>query len=238
VNDELPLPRPRTRPSRSPSTTTRRYRIPALCPVPRLDLFRFLPLPLFLPLFLTLFLTLSLALPLALPSPAAARIPTRVKYEDVTRVLKHRVDPTLEDLRSAGSRVDDVLVDLVGDPHIDLDIRIRASRGLGRFPGQKAKSALTTCVFSTIDPPALRGAAMLGLARIVGPSVIDDLKPFLSDRAAAVRAGAGRAIGSVRTDRARVILEGALEHEESLEVRGAIEAALKGEEIPSRPGEL
>lgn len=220
MNDERPLPPARSRSRRIPSLSFCRFRVPERVASRILSL------------SLTLFLTLTLS------APATARIPTRVKYEDVTRVLKHRVDPTVEDLKAAGSRVDDVLVDLVGDSHIDLEIRIRASRALGRYPGQKAKSAITTCVFSTIDPPALRGAAMLGLARLAGPSVIDELKPFLADKDALVRAGAGRAIGSLRSERARVILESALEHEESLEVRGAIEAGLKGEEIPSQPGVL
>ncbi len=161
------------------------------------------------------------------PTAADARNPSSVKLEDTLRVLKTRQDPTPADFATVGSGVDAVLVDLMGNLKVDAEIRCRAARALGFYPGQPTRAVLMNAVFSNDVEVSVRSAAMLGLARAFRDEVVEDLKAFLNGGSPQLRCGAAAALGEVGGDRIRVFLMDAIEHEPILEVRVAMEKALK-----------
>lgn len=158
---------------------------------------------------------------------ASAKRPGPVKVEDVVRVLTHRPDPVPADFSKVGSDVDSVLAELVGEPKADVEIRRRAALAIGRFGGHRATAVLTSAMCSRDVPDAVRAAAMVGLARARGEAAFEDVKPFLRDPSPALRIGAAEALGEMRGERARGLLAGTIESEESLEVRSAMERALR-----------
>lgn len=163
-----------------------------------------------------------------LVSPAAfAKVPSKIKVEDVLRVLKHHTDPTPEDLKVAGSGVANVLADLVGRGRLDTELRIRAAHALGRYPGSQAAIVLGSTVSNPEEKLEIRSAAMLGLARAKGVQSLDKLSEFLKNESTALRIGAARAIGAIGSDGARTLLMNAMHHEKVIEVRLAIDEALK-----------
>jgi HEAT repeat protein len=166
-------------------------------------------------------------LPTATVLPALARTPTPVKFQDVIRILKSVRDPTPKDFAAAGADVGIALSELVGDPKADTDIRARAAVALGRFEGQRPRVVLATTTHSRDVPEPVRAAAMLGLARSGREAVVEDLKPFLKDPSPALRAGAARALGEAGGTRAREFLQACVDSETSIDVRAAIEEALK-----------
>jgi len=163
----------------------------------------------------------------SLPLRAVAKHASPVKIEDVVRVLKHKPDAKPADFTKVGQDVDSVLAELVGEPKADVELRRRAARALGSFGRRRATAVLTSAMSSTEVPEPVRAAAMVGLARARGESAFEDVKPYLRDGSAALRIGAAEALGTMGGDRARTLLGGAIETEESLEVRAAMEAALK-----------
>ena len=168
-------------------------------------------------------------------SVATARTVTPVKVEDVLRVLKAYPDPGLKELSKAGSDVDLVLADLMGNPKQDVEIRMRAAAALGLFEGSRPEAVLTSTLSSREVPSRVRAAAMLGLARKLGQGVVEDLRTYLRDADATLRMGAARALGEAGGARARGILTDGLESEDSLDVRAAIEAALKRASSGQKP---
>jgi len=158
---------------------------------------------------------------------AGAKIPTPTKVEDVSRVLKAKADATPKELSAAGSDPDAVLAELVGDTRADLELRVRAARALGGYPGQRARGVLTAAMTSRQYPEEIRVAAMTGLARAFKEVVLDELQPYVKDASPGLRAGAARALGVLGGARARALLLSAIESEEVIEVRAAMEEALK-----------
>lgn len=159
--------------------------------------------------------------------PAFARNVQDIKTDDAARVLRRHRDPKPEAFKPVGEDVDRILVNLVITPKVDADLRVKAAVALGGFPGNKARGALVTTLANPQEPSTLRAAAMLGLARAFQTAVVEDLRPYLKDADPVLRAGAGRALGATGSDRARTLLMDAIDHEESLEVRQAMEDGLK-----------
>jgi HEAT repeat protein len=167
------------------------------------------------------------ALALAATLPALSKSPTPVKIEDVVRVLRAHQDPTVADFRKVGSDVDSVLAEIVTSGKAGDELRVRAARALGRYPGQRAEAVLTTVLTSREVGLAIRAAAMTGLARVRKAAAVEDLRQYLSDPLPELRAGAAAALGEAGGEAARSLLSAAIESESSLDVRNAIEAALK-----------
>lgn len=160
--------------------------------------------------------------------PVLAKPANAQKVEDVMRVLKSRTDPTPADfLRAAGDEADRVLVDLLVARKVDTAVRLKAARALGRYPGDRTRRVLTGIVFNKDEPSELRAQAMGALAHSVGVDAVEDLRAFLSDADPVLRSGAGRAIGVTGDRRGCGLLADAVEHEESLEVRQAMEEGLR-----------
>lgn len=160
------------------------------------------------------------------PRDAGARRPSETKYEDVERILKHKPDATPRDLAAAGADIDSVLADMVSTRKLNPELRLRALRALGGYPGSRARAVLTTLTTTPDEAIVVRVAAMETLARTFGQTVLSDVKPFVKDPDPALRAGAARALGAIGGREARTLLEYALEHEEVLEVRLVIDEAL------------
>jgi HEAT repeat protein len=170
---------------------------------------------------------LALVLGLFLAAPAFARPGNAQKVEDIARILRAKADPTPADLARAGEDADGVLVDLLSGRKIDVEVRRKAARALGRYPGERTSRVLSGVVFNKDEPSDLRALCMGALAHVRGAPVVEDLRPFLSDGDPVLRAGAGRAIGVTRDPRGCSLLADAVEHEEVLEVRGAMEEGLR-----------
>lgn len=162
----------------------------------------------------------------AAPREAAAKRASDIKYDDVERILKHKPFATPADLAAAGAHIDSVLADMASARKLEPELRLRAVRALGGYPGSRARGVLTTLATTPGDSIDLRCAAMDALAVAFGPTVLSDLRPFLKDPNPQLRAGAAHALGTSGGPEARHLLEYALEHEEVLEVRVAIDRAL------------
>lgn len=156
-----------------------------------------------------------------------AKTPPPAKIEDVVRILRAHRDPVAEDFKKVGSDVDSALVEIVTSSKAGDELRVRAARALGRFPGPRAEGVLATIIASRETPLEIRAAAMTGLARVKGGAAVTDLKPYLFDPAPKLRAGAAKALGETNSEVAHELLLSALEHESVLEVRQAIDKALK-----------
>lgn len=159
--------------------------------------------------------------------PGHAETPTPTKIEDVVRVLKAHPRATPEDLAVAGSGVDVVLTDLLVSRDVDREVRVRAARALGGYPGSRARAVLVTTLSDREEDAGVRAAAMIGYARLAGTRATTDLKPYLRHERPALRIGAARALGVVGGPQARELLTEALAHEEDLDVRIAMDEALK-----------
>jgi len=162
-----------------------------------------------------------------LPCSVVARHQGPVKLEDVLRVLKYYTDPRPADFAQAGSQVDSVLAELVVEPRADEEVRCRAARALGRFGGTRAVRVLVATMSAPDYPERVRAAAMVGLALASGEAALEDVKPYLKGPSAVLRIGAAEALGVMGGERARVLLTASMESEDVLEVRAAMEAALK-----------
>ena len=163
---------------------------------------------------------------LAGPRDAGARRPSETKYEDVERILKHKPDATPRDLAAAGADIDSVLTDMVSTRKLNPELRLRAVRALGGYPGSRARAVLTTLTTTPDEATEVRVVAMETLAKTFGQSVLSDVKPYVKDPDPALRSGAALALGAIGGREARGLLECALEHEEVLEVRLIIDEAL------------
>lgn len=165
---------------------------------------------------------------LILAAPAGrAEAPSPTKVEDVVRVLKVHPRATPEDLSVAGSGVDAVLTDLVVSREVDREVRVRAAWALGGYPGSRARAVLMATLSDRNEDAGVRAAAMTGYARVAGLQAVVDLKPYLKDASPALRVGAARALSLVGGPEARALLADALAHEEALDVRLAMDEALK-----------
>jgi HEAT repeat protein len=156
-----------------------------------------------------------------------ARQPAPVRYEDVARILRANPNATPKELAQAGAEIDRILVDLATLRTELTEIRIRAARALGGYPEKRARAVLTTLMVAPDELPEVRGAAMEGLARAFGGKVVTELRPYLKDASPVLRTSAARALALAGGDVARGILRDALEHEPVLEVRLAIDEAIK-----------
>jgi HEAT repeat protein len=163
---------------------------------------------------------------LAGPRDAGARRPSETKYEDVERILKHKPDATPADLAAAGADIDSVLTDMVSTRKLNPELRLRAVRALGGYPGSRARAVLTTLTTTPDEATDVRVAAMETLAKTFGQSVLSDIKPYVKDPDPALRMAAARALGAIGGREARGLLAHALEHEDVLEVRLIIDEAL------------
>jgi len=161
------------------------------------------------------------------PAIAAAKNPTTVKFEDTVRVLKSHQDPGPKDFATVGSDVDNVLVDLVGNRKVDADIRARAARALGFYPGPGTRAVLMNAMSTHDVEVEVRCAAMLGMARAFKEEVVEDLKAYLRGGDPDLRCGAASALAEIGGDRVRIFMIDAIDHENILEVRIAMEKALK-----------
>jgi len=166
---------------------------------------------------------------LSLPAPSTvnAKAPSKINVEDVIRVLKARVDPGPADLATAGSGVVNTLVDLVVRTRLDEELRIRAARALGHYPCDQSRAVLLTTISNPEEPRPVRVAAMMGLARAQGRHGLGDLEDYLKNEAPALRTGAAQAIAAMGGDRARTLLMSAMHHEKVIEVRIAMDEALR-----------
>ncbi len=163
----------------------------------------------------------------ASPAPVFAKAQPARKVEDVVRVLKVHSDPVAADFATVGSDVDVVLGELIGGAKVDTTIRARAALALGRFPAERWRSLLSATVASADAPVEVRAAAMIAYARIRKEGAFDDLKPWLTNPDVRLRIGAARALGEAGGARARALLMDTIEAEDSLDVRAAMEQALK-----------
>lgn len=163
-----------------------------------------------------------------LVSPTAiAKAPSKVKVEDVVRVLKSKLDPTPADLAAAGSGVANTLADLLARTRLDVELRVRAARALGHYPGVQARAVLLTTISNPEEPSPVRAAAMQGLVGAKGAEALGDLEDYLKNTSPPLRIGAARAIAALGGDRARTLLMNTLHHEKVIEVRVAIDEALQ-----------
>jgi HEAT repeat protein len=162
-----------------------------------------------------------------LAGEARARPASQVKVEDVIQILRSKSRPTPADLAVAGADVDRVLVDLLVARKVEPDVRFRAAKALSGYPGQRARAVLASMIPNHEEPSSLRAAMMISLALVAREKAVDDLLPWFKDADPVLRAGAGRALGETGDVRACSLLESALEHEEVLEVRKAIEDGTK-----------
>ncbi len=160
------------------------------------------------------------------PREARARRPSEVKYEDVERILRHKSHATPQELAAAGNGIDSVLTDMVSARKLNPELRLRAVRAMAGYPGSRARAVLVTLVTTPDEVIDVRVAAMESLARAFGKTALSDIKPFIKDPDPALRTGAARALGAIGDIGARGLLEYALEHEQVLEVRLAIDEAL------------
>lgn len=164
---------------------------------------------------------------LILAAVAHAKMPTPSKVEDVLRILKAKARATPEDLSAAGADVDGVLVFILSSREFTEEIRARAAWALGGYPGNRARAVLVTTFTNTNESDSVRTAAMSAYAKVQGAVAIADLKPYLKDERPAIRMGAAKALALIGNPEVRVLLEDAIEHEDTLEVRLAMEEALR-----------
>jgi HEAT repeat protein len=160
-------------------------------------------------------------------APVAANPPSAVKVEDTLRVLRSRHDPEPKDFLPVGGDVDQVLAGLVDNSHLDVEMRARAAVALGGWKGPRPEAVLRAAMSDPGGPAELRAAAMLGLAKTSGEVAVEELKAYLQDRSPVLRSGAARALGRAGGGHARILVMAAIENEESLDVREAMEEALK-----------
>jgi len=170
---------------------------------------------------LTVFVVVGLA------GGATARPASQMKVEDVIRILRSKARPTPADLAAAGADVDRVLVDLLVARKVEDDLRFRAAKALSGYPGERARAVLASMIPNREEPSSLRAAMMVSLALVAGEGAVDDLLPWLTNPDPILRSGAGRALGETGDVRACSFLADALEHEQVLEVRKAIEDGTK-----------
>lgn len=162
----------------------------------------------------------------AVATDATARTPSKIKFEDTMRVLKHHGDPTLENFREVGPDVDSALVDLMTRPRLNTELRIRAARSLGWFRNQRAESALVSMVMDKDAPVTVRDAAMIGLARCKGSGAVSTIIPFIKAQEPGLRLGAAVALLETGAGEAEGLIVQAIDGETVLEVRMGMEKAL------------
>jgi hypothetical protein len=159
-------------------------------------------------------------------SLVSARPTSDVKSQDVMRVLEYKGDPQPADFKECGSGVDSVLVDILSGRRVKTEIRVRAARALSWYKGSRSRMVLTSTMTTPDEDVDVRAACMSALARLIGFEAIDDLKPWLKDKAPTIRAGAATALAVVGGPKARQILLDTIAHETNLEVRMLMDEAL------------
>jgi len=168
-----------------------------------------------------------------------ARPVDEVKLQDVIRILQYKPDPTPRDFVECGSDIDSVLADVLSSRNVKPEIRVRAARTLGLYPGTRARAVLTSTMTTPDEDRDVRAASMFGLARLVGGAAIDDIKAWLKDPSPVVRSGAAVALAQIGGPRARQILMDTIAHESDLDVRLKMDQALnRMSEQESRPMDM
>jgi len=165
-----------------------------------------------------------------------ARPVDEVKLQDVIRILQYKPDPTPKDFRECGSDIDSVLADVLSSRNVKPEIRVRAARTLGLYPGTRARAVLTSTMTTPDEDRDVRAASMFGLARLQGGAAIDDIRGWLKDSSHVIRSGAAVALAQIGGPRARQILMDTIAHETDLDVRLMMDQALnRMSEKESRP---
>lgn len=167
---------------------------------------------------------------------AQARPVDEVKLQDVIRILQYKPDATPRDFVECGSDIDSVLADVLSSRNVKPEIRVRAARTMGWYPGTRSRAVLTSTMTTPDEDRDVRAASMFGLARLVGGAAIDDIKAWLKDASPVVRSGAAVALAQIGGPRARQILMDTIAHESDLDVRLRMDQALnRMSEVESRP---
>ena len=168
-------------------------------------------------------------------SSAWSAQPADVKYEDVTRVLKYKADPIPRDFLECGSNIESVLADVISGRRVASEIRIRAARALGWYPGTRSRAVLISTMTTPDEDKDVRAASMFGLARLLGGIAIEEIKPWLNDSSSVMRSGAATALALIGGPRVKQILMGAISHEVDLDVRMLMDSALNKMSSEERP---
>jgi len=159
---------------------------------------------------------------------ALAKLPRQTALEDIIRVLKTREEITFEEAsKTAGKDAISALVMIATDASFDRVLRARACLSLGNFQSKVVKKVLTSIFGNESEPLEVRKAALIGYARHARNKAIPDLKVFLLDARPEMRIAAAKGLKEVGGEEARQILIYALGNEEVLEVKLAIDRALK-----------
>lgn len=163
-----------------------------------------------------------------LPTRLAGKTPSRAKMQDALTVLRHLKEPTLEDLRrQVGEDLVDVLVDVVVDRRMDSQLRCKAAKLLSKAEPGRAVKVFRPIVVDMEEDRKTRTCATEGLGAAGGLEVLADVEPYLLDTDPAIRMAAVKALGLIGGPRARSYLLNALAREDDLEVKQAIDEALK-----------
>ena len=135
--------------------------------------------------------------------------------------------PTKADWDRVGPQAAVVLRKIAADTGAKKVQRARAISSLMFFPQSTTQTFLTSLIGEEGQPLVLRRKALRSLANGFGDRAIPTVEPFLSSKDAHLRKTAIKALGSIKTDKSRQLLQARLKVETSKVVKETIEKTLK-----------
>jgi len=176
--------------------------------------------------FATIFVLLFLSLPLA-----HAQMSGDVqKRQSLTEVLMNgRIFPPRHILLRIGpaEEINRILASVAIDRNERPQLRLNAIRAMEHFPTRRTEEVLMSLLYARNQMPAFKRTCLRALARGFGARMYFEVLPFLRDGNVRVREGAALAMGEIDDERIRGILANHLVHEQTLDVRIAIERAIR-----------
>lgn len=164
---------------------------------------------------------------LAVEGAAAARETDPLKRQQVLALLSlPDVRPTLDDWKRVGPEANRILVELAEDPVLRPSLRLRAMANLAWFPSRRSQAYLTRQLYGREVPAIEKRVAMRALALAFGREMFPDLRGFLTEPDPGVREGAIRALGLLRGQRVRTLLENHLAVEQDLHLKRVTEEVI------------
>lgn len=172
-------------------------------------------------------LLLAALLGVCFAAPAqATRVDPYSRDRVVALLSTEPFEPTLEDWKRIGPQANRILVELADDDALRPSVRFRALGSLAWFPSRRSRSFLMHRLYGRRAQPVEMRVAMRALALAFGDDVFQDLRGFLNHEDGTVREGAVRALGIVRGERVRILLENHLAVEPEIWLRRIVEEVL------------
>ncbi|MBM4387731.1 MAG: HEAT repeat domain-containing protein, partial [Deltaproteobacteria bacterium] len=122
---------------------------------------------------------------------------------------------------------DNVLCEIFNDAKNNEELRRRALYAAGLFPTKKVYAVMLELLSSAEPSVVLKTEAMISLARGFGEKSLTELKKFLNSGDKGLRIGAIVAISNIASKKAAEILSAHLGSEPDIDVKSAIESAIK-----------